>query len=121
MREVHIDHTLVNAFSSEILVHFLLRNTLVIEIRVFSDMDPIVFSRDSLQERRTAAAPVSNAVRVQLSSLSYLPPWSSQYHKHLSTLDQAFKIPQNSNFGLLLLSEEPHDQAEQFQRVISKR
>ena len=48
LREVYIDLSLVNALSSEVLVHGLLRNTLIIEMRVLSDKETISLSRDGL-------------------------------------------------------------------------
>ena len=95
---MNVDLSLVNALSSEILVHDLLRDPLIIEIRVFRNIESINLSGNNLQERRTTTGFVRNLPRVV--SWHYSPPRPPQYHKHLSTPDQAFKIPQDLDPGL---------------------
>ena len=46
--EVCIGFSLVNTFSPEVLVHCLLSDTLVIQVRVLSDMETIKLSGDGL-------------------------------------------------------------------------
>lgn len=106
---MYIDLSLVNALSSEVLVHGLLRNTLIIQIRVLRDIETTSFSRDGLQERRTTTVSISNALTIL--SYHHLPPRPSQYHKHLSTLDQAIEISQDLDPGLLPLPNKPLCQA----------
>lgn len=105
LRKVYVGLSLVNALSSEVLVHGLLRNTLIIQIRVLCDIEPISLSRDDFQERRTATALVSNVIPVSLEH--HLPSRPSQYHKHLSTLDQAIEVFQDLNPSLLSLPNKP--------------
>lgn len=59
LREVYIDLSLVNALSSEVPVHILLWNALIVQIRVLVNMEPISLSGDYLQKRRTTTALVS--------------------------------------------------------------
>lgn len=110
LRKVYIDLSLVNALSSEVLVHGLLRNTLIIQIRVLRDIETIGLAGDDLQERRTTTALVSDILPVL--SEYHLPPRPSQYHKHLSTFDQAIEIPQDLDPRLLPPPEKPLGQAE---------
>ena len=69
---MYIDLSLVNALPSEILVHSLFRNSLIIQIRVLRNMESICFSRDDLQKRRTTATIVSNGFPLLLEF--HLPP-----------------------------------------------
>lgn len=107
---MYIDLSLVNALSSEVLVHGLLRNTLIIQISVLRDIETIGLAGDGLQERRTTTGLVSNVLYVLLEN--HLPPRPSENHKHLSTLDQAIEIPQDLDPCLLPLAKKPLGQAE---------
>ena len=69
---MYINLSLVDALPSEVLVHSLFRNSLIIQLRVLRNMKTICFSRDDLQERRTTATPVSNVFPIL--SKHHLPP-----------------------------------------------
>ena len=112
LREMYVDFGLINALASEVLVHGVHRNTLVIHIRVLCDIETISLSRDSLQERRATTALV-NSVRSNFS-VYHLPPRPPQYHKHLSTLDQAIETSQDLDSGLFPFPNKPLDQVEWF-------
>jgi hypothetical protein len=80
LREVYVNLRLVNALSSEIIMHGLLWDTLIIQIRVVRDKKSISFSGDGLQQCRAATAGVSNVAlsfRVFLTSPVCLVPQAS--------------------------------------------
>src|SRR4030081_889414 len=98
---MNIDFSLVDGLASEVFMHRLHWNSLVVDVRPITDKEAINFARNRLQKCRTATTR------------------STKDHKHLSTLDQAIKIPQNLNLRLSLLANESFEQTGSFQRIIT--
>ena len=81
--EVNINFGCVDCLATVVGVHLLGRDTLVVELGSFPDVEAVRFAGESLQERRATRT------------------WRTENHKHFTTLDQTFKIPEDINASRL--------------------
>lgn len=107
----------VDSFTTEMLVHLVRGNTLVVDLRIVVDEESVCLSCDGLEECGATTGTI-----LDLGGdvgVTDLPARRAEYHQHLSIVYNSVQVLKNINLSRLLATDDLLDPTNDFEENIA--